>query len=64
MIQLKPGGRLIVPIGPEKGYQYLEQVDKKMDGSIDRKQLMGVAFVPLTDKTKQWPGRLFLFLFF
>lgn len=47
--QLKKGGRMICPVGPQGDTQQLEQYDKTMDGEIKRKTLMSVIYVPLTD---------------
>jgi len=47
--QLKPGGRLLCPVGPEGGSQKLVQVDKALNGKTTVKDLMGVMYIPLTD---------------
>uniref|UniRef100_A0A182KA87 protein-L-isoaspartate(D-aspartate) O-methyltransferase n=1 Tax=Anopheles christyi TaxID=43041 RepID=A0A182KA87_9DIPT len=50
--QLKPGGRMIIPVGPEGGNQRLVQIDKTPDGEIQNTKLMDVMYVPLTDLHK------------
>ena len=54
--QLAPGGKLLIPVYSlsNPGTQTLEQIDKTEDGQIFRTKLMGVRFVPLTDKEVQW----------
>ena len=52
--QLRPGGRLFIPVGPSHGDQWLEQYDKLADGSTTKKRLMGVRYVPLTSRHEQW----------
>ncbi|XP_030376093.1 protein-L-isoaspartate(D-aspartate) O-methyltransferase [Scaptodrosophila lebanonensis] len=47
--QLANGGRLIVPVGPEGGSQYMQQYDKDGNGKVNMTRLMGVMYVPLTD---------------
>jgi protein-L-isoaspartate(D-aspartate) O-methyltransferase len=46
--QLKPGGRMIIPLGMQFMTQYLMLVEKRSDGSITTRQIVPVAFVPLT----------------
>ncbi len=46
--QLKPGRRLVIPIGEPHGHQELMVVEKGDDGAIDTRRVLGVAFVPLT----------------
>lgn len=46
--QLKPGGRMIVPVGGGFMVQQLMLVIKGPDGKITTRQLMPVMFVPLT----------------
>ena len=45
--QLKCGGRMIIPVVYQGGSQFLEIHEKKMDGTISRKKLMGVRYALL-----------------
>lgn len=44
--QLKPGGRLVIPVG--SGWQELLLIEKKPDGTTVRTEILPVRFVPLT----------------
>jgi protein-L-isoaspartate(D-aspartate) O-methyltransferase len=46
--QLKPGGRLVIPIGPDAMGQDLMLVEKDRAGRVRERRLFSVAFVPLT----------------
>jgi protein-L-isoaspartate(D-aspartate) O-methyltransferase len=46
--QLKPGGRLVIPVGSPFMAQQLLFVEKAEDGSVSTRQILPVAFVPLT----------------
>ncbi len=45
--QLAPGGRLVIPIGPDPRTQSLVRVRRRPDGTYAREDLGGVRFVPL-----------------
>ncbi|MFL6756030.1 MAG: protein-L-isoaspartate(D-aspartate) O-methyltransferase [Sphingomicrobium sp.] len=47
LAQLKPGGRIVMPLGDPGGSQSLVKVTKQEDGSLKREDLGGVRFVPL-----------------
>lgn len=46
--QLKPGGRMIIPVGPKFMAQQLVLVSKASDGKVTTRRLLPVAFVPVT----------------
>jgi protein-L-isoaspartate(D-aspartate) O-methyltransferase len=48
--QLKAGGRLVVPVGGQLAGQSLLLIEKKSDGTIARRTMLAVRFVPLTDR--------------
>jgi protein-L-isoaspartate(D-aspartate) O-methyltransferase len=45
--QLKPGGRMVIPVGGEGDIQYLKLLTKRADGGVDEKKVLPVRFVPL-----------------
>jgi protein-L-isoaspartate(D-aspartate) O-methyltransferase len=45
--QLKPGGRLIVPVGPRYTVQQLQLIEKDAAGEVSTKTVSPVMFVPL-----------------
>ncbi len=51
--QLKPGGRMGIPVGGRFQVQNLLMVEKALDGTVTTKQVMPVRFVPLTRSQKK-----------
>lgn len=49
--QLKPGGRMVIPVGDL--LQELKVVDKKLDGSVTVQTVASVRYVPLTSRDVQ-----------
>ena len=45
--QLKPGGRMVIPVGGSAETQYLKLLTKRAEGGIDEKRVLAVRFVPL-----------------
>jgi len=48
--QLKPGGKMIIPVGGLSQVQQLILVSKETNGTITARQILPVRFVPLTGK--------------
>jgi len=48
--QLKPGGRMVIPVGAARGGQELLLIEKRGDGSTERRVVLLVHFVPMTGK--------------
>ena len=46
--QLKPGGRMVIPVGPPLGQQHLTVLERAADGRVKTRQLFPVRFVPFT----------------
>jgi protein-L-isoaspartate(D-aspartate) O-methyltransferase len=52
--QLKPGGRLVIPVGSI--FQDLKVIDKNKDGSLSVRSETSVRYVPLTSRDAQLRG--------
>ena len=46
--QLKPGGRLVIPVGAQGAHQELLLITKSAAGATHTRRVLGVRFVPLT----------------
>jgi protein-L-isoaspartate(D-aspartate) O-methyltransferase len=49
--QLKPGARMVIPVGATHAVQELRVLTKRADGGVDERRVLSVRFVPLV------PGR-------
>ena len=55
--QLKPGGRMLIPIGqPFKRGQFLYVYTKDADGKVHSKKDVGVFFIPMTGTMMKTPA--------
>ena len=57
LAQLKPSGKMVIPVGSERGGQELLLVEKKADGTIQKRVVLPVRFVPMTGKGVDRRGR-------
>jgi len=48
LAQLKPGGRMVIPVGSRFMIQQLVLIEKNADGTLQTRQMLPVMFVPLT----------------
>jgi len=49
--QLAPGGKLVIPVG--RYFQELLLIEKKKDGTVERRSVLPVRFVPMTGKAQE-----------
>jgi len=51
--QLKPGGRMVIPVGGNGDIQFLKVVTKRADGGTEERSIIPVRFVPLVPGTSR-----------
>lgn len=54
--QLEQGGRMVIPLGPQAGYQYLTLLVKSESGEVRTRRVLPVRFVPFV-REEQGPPR-------
>ncbi len=54
--QLAPGGRMVIPVGPQGAAQAIFFIDKDLQGNVTQTRKLGVSYVPLTSKSQQCAG--------
>ena len=54
--QLDKNGRMFIPVGKPNRGQWITLVDKDENGIVSKNEIMGVSYVPLTDKENQLKG--------
>jgi protein-L-isoaspartate(D-aspartate) O-methyltransferase len=50
--QLKPGSRMVIPVGPPLGLQHITVVERDPEGQVRTRQVLPVRFVPLTGQRR------------
>jgi len=53
--QLKQGGRLVIPVGPQEGVQTLDRIRKGDSDNVERESIIPVRFVPFLRATPNVP---------
>ncbi len=51
--QLRPGGKMVIPVGPSSAEQELVLIEKRADGSVSRRSVLPVRFVPMTGEAQR-----------
>ena len=55
--QLKPGGRMVIPLGGSRHDQELTIIEKDAEGKVHQHGILPVAFVPLVEEMYRRPER-------
>lgn len=55
--QLKPGGRMVIPVGGPFFTQQLMLITKELDNTVKTRQILPVSFVPLTGRHPETQSR-------